>query len=309
MELKRRLALSCALLSAGLGAGHFVQSRVERPVQTAQAAKPVNVTHLAAGEAVAEIAAPQLPQAAPALPPVQPQPEAKAAPTPAPEAARDCTATLVLAAQPSAMLGLTLLAPCQPDQRVVLRHAGLAVTGRTSVTGALFLSLPAMAQAARVSVLFGDGTTLEATADVPDLARLQRFAVQWMDRDTFQLHAFENGADYGQPGHVWAGAAQLPPAGAPHQAGFLTEIGDATVDLPMLAQVYTWPAAETPVDIVVETSVTEATCGRELLGETLTAAGGEVTITDLTVAMPDCAAMGDILVLKNLVPDMTLAAN
>ena len=32
------------------------------------------------------------------------------------------------------------------------------------------------------------------------------------------------------------------------------------------------------------------------------------TVSELTLAMPECAAAGDILVLKNLVPEMKLAA-
>mgnify|MGYP006147623581 CR=1 FL=1 len=67
-------------------------------------------------------------------------------------------------------------------------------------------------------------------------------------------------------------------------------------------------AQVTPLRQVVEAAVTEATCGRELLGETLTSRGGAVEVAELTLAMPDCAAAGDILVLKNLVPEMTLAA-
>ncbi len=59
---------------------------------------------------------------------------------------------------------------------------------------------------------------------------------------------------------------------------------------------------------MVEAAVTDLTCGRELLGETLTSVGGAVMVNDLTVAMPDCDATGDILVLKNLVPDMKIAS-
>jgi hypothetical protein len=77
----------------------------------------------------------------------------------------------------------------------------------------------------------------------------------------------------------------------------------------MMAEVYTWPA-DAAVSVVpsVEAVVTDATCARELLGETIHAADGKVTIKDLTLAMPDCDALGDILVLNNLVPDVTLAA-
>ena len=54
--------------------------------------------------------------------------------------------------------------------------------------------------------------------------------------------------------------------------------------------------------------MTESTCGRELLGETLSSVAGKVQVTDLTVAMPECDAVGDYLVLKNLVPDLNIAS-
>ena len=84
-------------------------------------------------------------------------------------------------------------------------------------------------------------------------------------------------------------------------------LGDPAASLPMMAEVYTWPAGVAVVP-VIEAEVTEATCGRELMGETLMSDRGAVTATDLTLAMPGCEAVGDILVLNNLVPETTLAA-
>lgn len=224
-------------------------------------------------------------------------------------ASQACAPTLDLTVEDNAMIGLTLTAPCNPDERVVLRHAGLAVTARTTAAGSLFLSLPALEPSASVSVLFKSSETVEAAIEVPEVAGMRRFAVQWMADDAFQVHAFENGADYDTPGHVSAASPRTPLPGVPAAGGFLTVLGDGSVDLPMLAEVYSWPQQQdTPVEVVVEAAVTTATCGREVLGETLTSVGGEVFITDLTLAMPECEAAGDILVLKNLVPDLKLAA-
>ena len=91
--------------------------------------------------------------------------------------------------------------------------------------------------------------------------------------------------------------------------GFLTLLGDSTAKNPLLAEVYTYPAdpAAKP-EIIVESAVTDATCGRELLGETLNAIGGQVFVTELTLAMPDCSGIGDFMVLKNLVLDLNIAA-
>jgi hypothetical protein len=93
--------------------------------------------------------------------------------------------------------------------------------------------------------------------------------------------------------------------------GFLSLLGDAATDNPLLAEVYTFPAdpAAKP-EVVVEAAVTDKTCARELLAETLSSSSssGSVFVTDLTLAMPDCDAVGDYLVLKNLFLDLNMAS-
>ncbi|MEY4872587.1 MAG: hypothetical protein RLZZ563_1917, partial [Pseudomonadota bacterium] len=134
------------------------------------------------------------------------------------------------------------------------------------------------------------GSTLELA-----LADMRRIAVQWMADDRFALNAFEGGADYGQPGHITAGAGPL------HVA-----LGDPSVDLPMMAEVYTLPAKANP-RLTIEAAVTATTCGRELIGETLFSEGGKVTVAELTMALPDCDDLGGFVVLNNPLSDMKLA--
>jgi hypothetical protein len=220
-----------------------------------------------------------------------------------------CAPTLRLAAAPQAMIGVSLVAPCSPEARVVIGHEGLSITGKTNAEGSLFLSLPALAVEATVTARLPQGQDVSQTVRVPAMATLRRMGVQWQDADAFQLHAFEEGAGYGQPGHVSADKPQMPTTGIAGTGGFMSVLGDNSVDLPLLAEVYTFPAGiAANADIVIEAAVTDATCGRELLGETIMTLAGEVYITELTLAMPDCDAVGDILVLKNLLTDLTIAA-
>jgi hypothetical protein len=202
------------------------------------------------------------------------------------------------------MLDLGLLAPCRPDQRVLIRHAGLVVSARTSAAGTLVASIPALQSPAEVTIAFADGTQAAATAEVADLSRFDRFAVQWMGEDAFQLHAYA-----GEATHIHAEA----PNDVSADGSFLVRLGDSTTDRPLLAEVYTWPAGNgafagtTTLDI--EAAVTEATCGRELLGETLQLTAGRLTVRDLTIAMPDCGAVGEYVVLPNPVITEKLVAN
>lgn len=317
MELKRRIAGVAAVMAIALGAGHLVQNmsagKGERPRPTAQLQqKPQAVETVAAGPEeiapVAPVAAemPKVPLVAIA-PPVAPTPAPVLAETAPVEPA--CPVTMDLVAEPSAMIGVTLLAPCQEGQRVILQHAGLAVTAMTTASGALFTGLPALEADATVTAIFTDGARVEASISLPELAAMRRFGVQWQGEDAFQLHAFEQGAGYGQPGDISAVNTRAPSDVLPATQGFVTLLGDPTAPSPLLAEVYTFPVdPATKAEVVVEAGVTKATCGREILGETLASTGGQVRVMELTVAMPECDAVGDYLVLKNLAPQMNIAA-
>lgn len=227
------------------------------------------------------------------------------APMPQPLVAEACPVSLDLAAAPGAVIKITLTAPCAPNARVVLMHEGLAITGLTTSSGALFAALPALTGSATVEAQFSDGTGALASLYLPEATKFRRFGVQWQGDDAFQLQAYLNGAGLGSAGHVNAARTGM----ASDAGGFLQVLGDPSAPMPLLAEVYTYPVGADPVDLQVESAVTFKTCDRELLAETVTAQGGTVYVGDLALAMPDCTATGDILVLKNLALDMTLASN
>lgn len=216
-----------------------------------------------------------------------------------------CPVTMDLSVVPGAVLGVTLIARCAPNARVVLQHEGLSITGVTTATGALFTSIPAMTTMAEVKATLAGGISVNASVAVPEAAQYRRFAVQWQGDDAFQVNAYENGAAFGQPGHI----SDAQPGLASDVGSFLQRLGDPLAAMPLLAEVYTYPLTKTPVAIEVEAAVTDKTCGREMIGETVFSDAGSVVVTDLTLAMPGCDAIGDFLVLNNLVPDVTLAAN
>lgn len=311
MDMKRSLLRAGAVLFVALAAGHLAQNLAASRHEKAQAAAaaPKKIEKVSAGPQTAP--APQLEPAAltvetPRLPPLVLLPGLPGlAPPDPPEAgaARDCTPHLALTAAPRGMIALTLDAPCAAGQRVVLRHAGLALAERLDASGRLALDLPALDAAGEVSVLFADASSTAAHATLPDTPLPRRFAVQWMAEDSFQLRAVEGGQSYGDPANVSTEA----PVSA--HGGYLVTLGDPTLDLPMLAQIYTWPADPAlTADPVIEAVVTPATCDRTLLGETIQSQDGKATVTGLTVAMPGCDALGDILVLNNLAGNVTLAA-
>lgn len=309
-DIKRKAVRGIAVIAIALGAGQLAQNMTDRgaPQQPAKATLSQKPKHIETVAATAEVSPPSAAmttaQATLTLPsaPQSVQPESVAE--------NSCPVTFDLSSDENAVLRLTLVSPCHKNERVVLKHAGLAVTAKTTVTGALFSDLPALVTDATVEVLFADGTSASSSIALPEMASLRRFGVQWQAADAFQIHAFEGKAGYGEPGDISSENPHSPLAGVPTSGGFLTRLGDASTDLPLLAEVYTYPAdgRENP-DVVVEAAVTPTACGREMLAETLATAGSRVEINELTVAMPECDAVGDYLVLKNLAPDLNIASS
>lgn len=222
------------------------------------------------------------------------------------DTASACQITLDLLQDDNAMIGMTLLAPCLPDQDLLISHAGLVFSAKTMASGSLFLTLPALTAEAKVAVQFSNGETAEAMISTPDIKSMRRFAVQWPESDGFSVHAYEGAAGFDDPGHIWVENLATPLPAKPQKTGYLTLLGDRSTNLPMLAQVYTFPN-QTKSEIIVEAAVTENNCGFDLMGDAISSLGGSLEKTEITVAMPDCTAIGDYVQLPDLAPDLKLA--
>ncbi|MCF1708136.1 hypothetical protein L0V05_04805 [Tabrizicola sp. J26] len=314
----KRIVRIAVVIGIAIGSGHVVQSNTPASQQTARDAKPIpkDIVQLSAelpksNSMVEPGIGDELPLIVPGntqqplvLPPMAlPEPEARSE-----FSSPDCETRLDVAVVAGAMLDISLSSPCHADQRVVLRHAALTVTYRTNAAGILAASLPAMTESADVTALFHDGTSAVATVNVPEADAYRRFGVQWLGAQAFQVNAFEDGADFGDPGHISAANPGKPDNRLLPRHGFLSVLGNDQVPAPLLAEIYTFPTGASEVPVLVEAAVTRETCNRDLVGELLEAGRGEVTTTDLAVSMPGCDAIGQYLELKNLRPGTKLAA-
>lgn len=284
MDRKRNLGMIVGTVAIALGAGQYLQSGSAQsaasmtPMPMADSPPPLR---LAAGTPLAAHE-PTTPEVIPVLAKADPPPAPLAPvllPDPAPQAeAPACPITLDLFANDGAILSLSLTAPCRPDQGFVLRHGSIAVTYQTNASGSFFLDLPALDPEGEVSLRFADGTEAVAAAPLPDLADHHRLALQWLEGDSFTLSG----------------------------DGPIVSLGvDATV-LPMYAQIITLPTPDAP--LTIEAPVTATTCGREAMALAVLSEGGRITLSDLSIGLPDCDAEGGFVVLNNPVPDMKLAA-
>lgn len=220
--------------------------------------------------------------------------------TPDPAGNPACSPVLSLAAAADAMIDLTLDAPCNRGQRVVIRHGGLSFTARTGPDGKLALRLPALEADALVTTYLEGASVVLAKVEVPEVADLVRFAFQAPFPVQFDLRAEEAGQVYSGKGT----------SSARDGSRKILSLGSPAVSEPILAQVYTFPAA-TPetVDLTVEVRINADTCSRTFQAETVLSRAGSAEVTSLPVAVPLCGTSGDILVLKNLVSDPTLTAS
>ena len=209
----------------------------------------------------------------------------------------ECPITLDLTALPGALIGLSLNAPCNLGERVVIRHAGLSFTARTGAQGTLQLTFPALQEAGIVAVYMEGSAIVLGEVALPEVRVLRRFAFQWAAPAQFDLRVSEGGS-------LFVGTSSQAP-GADLK---VITLGSAEVSDPLLAQVYTLPAVDTAIDLTVEHRITEDTCGQTLPAQIITAAAGRAETRDYPVAVPLCGSSGNILVLKNLAPDLKLAA-
>lgn len=222
--------------------------------------------------------------------------------------AAGCSVMLQAEPEPRGMVQLYVDAPCHPDQRAVVHHRGMMFTLRTDSDGLADVAVPALSVEARFIVAFADEQGAVATARLPEVEGMDRAVVQWQGDAGFELHAREQGADYGSDGDVWR---DNPRSSATDQGGYLTRLGGSDVDRPLRAEIYTHAdGAQGTTLLTVEAEITDANCGQQVGAQSLiTSAGARLDAVDLTVTIPDCeTAMGDFLILQNLLPEPKLAA-
>ena len=303
----RRLGRVVALVAIAMAAGHLIQTLAARKSAVAASVVtngPKDIVQLSAGADNAPVIVfvrPGTPVDSLSAATTMERTREAAETTPVQVV---CADDLALEAQPGGMIDVALSANCRSGQRIVLRHAGLAVTGKIAADGTYQTVLPALSVAEAVEILFQDGSKTSQIVSMPEVAAMRRFGVQWQGVGAFAIQSFENGADLGQ-----ADVISVSNPGAA-QSGVMTLLGDASVENPLMAQIYTYPANPLrSTQVVVEAAVTGQTCGHDLLGDVIFSEAGQARTVDLTLAMPDCSGIGDFLVLKNLATDLKIAAN
>jgi len=192
-----------------------------------------------------------------------------------------CAPSIRLTRSEDAFLALDLNAPCQLNQPVRVLHGALSFDAQTSNVGAMNVRLPALRRDGSVTVRFGDGSVLHASLPVAEITRLRRVVL-----------------DHDGPSEVVTLAASGPKRHMKRET-FGTAGGSVTS--------LTAPAEGGTVRLALHLSVTKDNCGRPFKARLIEqGVQAEVQKTHLSLNLPDCDRVGEVLVLKNVLPDLTL---
>jgi hypothetical protein len=319
MLTKRTMLMVGGTVSCALGIGFVMQSTtpvphayrdLQNPAVVQQASQQIEIQIDEDGSTV-ELEALELTSSPKDLDLAELPQDPDALPTPPSEPqipSLGCTVTAKGTAGQMASVDLDVEAPCLVNQALTVHHSGLMFSGTTDHEGRFNVSVPALSDMAVFIVDFPTGDGAVAVVPVPDLENFDRVAIQWSGENGLELHAREFGASYGEQGHVWSGISGGSPDG-----GQVVRLGDAGGLLPRVAEVYSFPTSKARTDgtvaLSVEAEVTGANCGRDISAQTFELrAGGELRTRDLDMSVPACSAIGDFLVLNNLLEDLKIAA-
>ncbi len=225
-----------------------------------------------------------------------------------------CGNVLSAAKKPGAMVTLTLTSPCRGEEVISIQHGNISFSARMSSLGMLSVQVPALDPEAEFSVTFPDGDVVSTIIDVPAASRVERVVLQSGTNSGLQVHALEFGADYGEAGHIWSATPGDPETAALTNGGFLVSLGDVSVEDGQIAEIYTYPVTtdnrDGVVRVSIEAEVTALNCAKEVSGKILQKSqNGVASLVSLSLAIPECDAIGEYLVLKNLLRDLRVASN
>ncbi len=225
-----------------------------------------------------------------------------------------CNTTFSARREPAALVTLSVSSPCLANKSFVISHSGMRVSATTDRRGNAQIVVPALVPNAAFDVTFANILKASTEIFVPELRRYDRAVLQWSTTDNMRLHALENGAQIGEPGHVWSASFHTAEDTRAGKNGFVLFIGDAEAEIPYQAEVYTFPEGQmnrnSGVDLRVGVTVTAANCGREVDAGTIqTNSGQTLVVKEITLQMPACDQVGEVTLIRNKFTNLAVVSN
>jgi hypothetical protein len=115
--------------------------------------------------------------------------------------------SVVASPLPAGQSKITVSSPCRPEQEFSVNYAGIEFVRKLDAAGKTEFVLDCLAAEGEQALFrFDNAKPLPKPVPCLELDQVTRVAVVWQGRVNLDLHAFEYAAEFGQPGHVWAGA-------------------------------------------------------------------------------------------------------
>lgn len=197
-----------------------------------------------------------------------------------------CAPVMTLEPSVDALVNLRVTAPCNMSERIVISHDDLAFSAYTDDDGVLSVYIPALSENASVDAFLEDGTILQDSVTVPDVALHHRVIVQWTGDIGLSLHAFHRGAAYDSSGHIHASRPFDPDL----QEAFVIGLGEARGPEPMMAHIYSVPVSMLDQSRMELEAVHDMrSCGKDVSAYIVQSGGGlRAELKELSLAMPAC---------------------
>ncbi|GIT92738.1 hypothetical protein JANAI62_30250 [Jannaschia pagri] len=220
----------------------------------------------------------------------------------------DCAITVDAMSLAAATIAMDISAPCDAGSRVDVVQSDLQFAIVLDEAGTATLQMPALSDEPAVAILVADRDPLSFQTEAVDVRGYHRAILYWQGSAGLELHAFEGEASYGDDGHVGPEAPRTIAHALSGNGGFLTPLGDPGIEDARLALVYTLPAG-LDATLSIEAPVTEANCAQDIYGGTIQVGPGIPVVTqDITMTMPTCEAVGDYVMLGNLMQPIAVAS-
>lgn len=224
-----------------------------------------------------------------------------------------CDTVIATKRQPGAMVELSVSAPCFPDAEFLVHHEGLVFSAIKDGDGNATVTVPALVPNAEFAISVGNVMQASTSIFVPELRQYDRAVLQWASADNMRLHALENGAQIGDPNHVWSASAHTAENTRAGLNGFVAYFGETDAEIPYQAEVYTFPAGQmnrdAMVDLRVGVSVDETNCDQEVDAVTIQTNAGQMLVkSDIVARMPSCDQVGKVVFFDDMFSDLTLAS-
>ena len=200
---------------------------------------------------------------------------------------KSCDIVAATAPDSTGSVMMQVVSECRPEMPFTVSQSGMTFSAATDLSGTAMFSMPALTAEATFFITFEDGKSLAVSTYVPAADNYNRIVFQWE----------------GHPGEYLIGDAndvRLDRYG--------TDIGE----IPRFAEVYSFPSNADIADglnrINVVAEVTEYNCEQDLIAESFSVFPGvDLMFKDIRITLPDCQQVGELIELKKVLGEQTIA--